>query len=82
MTNYPLRLPEHIMSAAKELAAKNGASLNQFLGTIIAEKVGEMQAFDYIERRAARGNIQVALAVLAKAPDRPPLPGDEIKPVN
>ncbi len=82
MTNYPLRLPDHVMSAAKELAAKNGASLNQFLGSIIAQKVGEMHAFDYIERRAARGNVEAALAVLAKAPERPPLPGDEIKSSN
>ena len=82
MTNYPLRLPDHIMSAAKELATKNGASLNQFLGSIIAEKVGEMHAFDYIERRAVRGNVEVALSVLAKAPARSPLPGDEIESPN
>jgi hypothetical protein len=82
MTNYPLRLPEHIMSAAKELAAKNGASLNQFLGSIIAERIGEMRAFDYIERRAERGNAEAALAILARAPDLPPLPGDEIEYSN
>jgi hypothetical protein len=82
MTNYPLRLPDNIMSAAKALAAKNGASLNQFLGSIIAEKVGEMHAFDYIERRAARGSVEAGLAVLAKAPDQSPLPGDETETSN
>ena len=78
MTNYPLRLPEHLMAAAKSLAAKNGASLNQFLSSIIAERVGEMRAFEQRERRAARGNVDVALAILARVPDVPPLPGDEI----
>jgi hypothetical protein len=78
MTNYPLRLPEHVMSAAKALAAKNGASLNQFLSTLIAERVGELRAFDAMEQRAARGNVDAALKILAKVPNRPPLDGDEI----
>ena len=78
MTNYPLRLPEHVMSAAKALAAKNGASLNQFLSTLIAERVGELRAFDAMEQRAARGNIDAAMQVLAKVPARNPLSGDEI----
>ena len=78
MTNYPLRLPDHIMSAAKALAAKNGASLNQFLLTLIAERVGEMNAFDMIEQRAARGNVDAAMKVLAKVPVRKPFEGDEI----
>lgn len=78
MTNYPLRLPEHVMSAAKALAAKNGASLNQFLSTLIAERVGELRAFDAMEQRAARGNIDAAMKVLAKVPARNPLSGDEI----
>ncbi len=78
MSNYPLRLPEHVMSAAKALAAKNGASLNQFLSTLIAERVGELRAFDAMEQRAARGNIDAAMQVLAKVPARNPLSGDEI----
>lgn len=78
MTNYPLRLPDNVMSAAKALAAKNGASLNQFLGSIIAERVGEMRAFDHVEMRAARGDAARGIAVLAKAPNRAPLAGDEI----
>ena len=78
MTNYPLRLPEHVMSAAKALAAKNGASLNHFLSTLIAERVGELRAFDAMEQRAARGNIDAAMKVLAKVPARNPLSGDEI----
>lgn len=78
MTNYPLRLPDHIMSAAKALAAKNGASLNQFLSTLIAERVGEMNALDAVEQRAARGNIDAAMKVMSKVPARKPLDGDEI----
>lgn len=78
MSNYPLRLPEHIMAEAKALAASSGTSLNQFLSSLVAERIGEMKALVAVEARAAKGNAEAALAVLARVPDRPPLPGDEI----
>ncbi len=78
MSNYPLRLPDNIMTDAKALAEKNGASLNQFLSALIAERVGELKAIDYIQRRMARGDHAAALDVLSRVPDRPPLPGDEL----
>ena len=40
MSNYPLRLPDHVMAEAKHLAELNGTSLNQFLSSLIAERVG------------------------------------------
>lgn len=77
MGNYPLRIPDHIMAEAKALAAQSGTSLNQFLGSLIAERVGEMKALAQIKARAGRANSAAALAVLDRVPDRPPLPGDE-----
>lgn len=41
---YPLHLPDHVMNEAKRLAAANGATLDQFLATLIAERIGEMKA--------------------------------------
>ncbi|MBV9883192.1 MAG: pilus assembly protein HicB [Sphingomonadaceae bacterium] len=77
MTNYPLRLPDHVMAEARALAARSGTSLNQFLSTLIAERVGEMKALAHIEARAGRADIDAALAVLAQVPERAPLQGDE-----
>lgn len=78
MSNYPLRLPDNILSEAKALAARNGTSLNQFLVALIAERVGEMKALTAFQARAARGKADAALAVLAKVPDVPPVDGDEV----
>jgi hypothetical protein len=78
MSNYPLRLPDHIMTQAKTLAADSGTSLNQFLGSLVAERIGELRAIAEFERRAARADINTVRAILARVPDRPPLPGDEI----
>jgi hypothetical protein len=78
MSNYPLRLPDHVMAEAKALAELNGTSLNQFLASLIAERVGELRATAEIQTRAQRANPAAALAILARAPDRPPLAGDEL----
>lgn len=78
MSNYPLRLPAHVMAEAKSLAAKSGTSLNQFLASLIAERVGELKALAGIEARSARANPEAALAILRRAPDRQPLEGDEL----
>uniref|UniRef100_UPI0035CBAEFF pilus assembly protein HicB n=1 Tax=uncultured Sphingomonas sp. TaxID=158754 RepID=UPI0035CBAEFF len=78
MTNYPLRLPDHIMAEAKHLAEANGTSLNQFLSTLIAERVGELKAMTTVRARVARADPAAAMAILSQVPDRIPLPGDEL----
>lgn len=78
MNNYPLRLPEHVMSEAKQMAERSGTSLNQFLASLIAERVGELRATADIRARVERANPAAALAILARTPDRAPLAGDEL----
>lgn len=78
MSNYPLRLPEHILLDAKAVALRNGTSLNQFLSSLVAERIGEMKALAHIEARMARADATTGLAVLGKVPDRMPLEGDEV----
>jgi len=79
MSNYPLRLPDHVMADVKALAAKSGTSLNQFIASLIAEHVGQMKAVTQMEHRAARARPDAALAILRRAPDVPPAKGDEIR---
>ncbi len=78
MSNYPLRLPEHVLADAKAFAAHNGTSLNQFLSSLIAERIGEMKALAQVEARIGRADVAAALRVLNKVPDRPPMAGDEL----
>ncbi len=80
MSNYPLRLPDQIMADAKAFAEQNGVSLNQFLSSLVAERVGEMKAMKTFEARVKRADIAAAKAFLAKVPARTPLPGDELPP--
>ena len=78
MSNYPLRLPESLMDDAREMAEAQGVSINQFLATMIAERVGELKALRHVRARVARADPARAAAVLALVPDRAPMDGDEL----
>ena len=78
MSNYPLRLPESLMDDARGMAKAQGVSINQFLATVIAERVGELKALSHIRSRIARADLNQARAVLALVPDRAPTEGDEL----
>ena len=78
MSNYPLRLPETLMDDARGMAKAQGVSVNQFLATVIAERVGELKALSHVRARIARADPTKARAVLALVPDRDPQTGDEL----
>jgi len=78
MSNYPLRLPETLMEYARAMAKAQGVSIDQFLATTIAERVGELKALNHVRARIERADTAKARAVLALVPDRAPLHGDEI----
>lgn len=78
MSVLSLRLPDSIHEKARELAEREAVSLNQFIALAVAEKMSALLTHDYLNERAARGNQQKFDAVLARVPDAPPDPGDEL----
>ena len=42
-TSFPLRLPESMRREARELAQREGLSLNQFIGIAVAEKIVRLE---------------------------------------
>lgn len=78
MSTYPLRIADHVMEEAKRAAAEDNVSLNQLLSAFIADGIGHRRAIMSLRNRAARGNVHAALAILDRAPDVEPDPGDEL----
>ncbi len=72
MSMLSLRLPKSMYRDLKEIAQKEGISMNQFITIAIAEKIVTLETLDYLEQRAARGSREKLLEVLAKAPDVEP----------
>lgn len=77
MSQVALRLPDSLHQYAKQLAAQDSASLNQFIVTAVAEKISALNAEAFFKQRAALSTRKKFDRVLAKVGDRPPVPGDE-----
>jgi hypothetical protein len=76
---YPLKLPQSIKRAAVRLAREDGVSLNQWIASAVAQKVGVVEtAAQYLGKRAGRADEAKFRDVLAKVPDRPADPEDTL----
>jgi predicted transcriptional regulator len=78
MTTLSIRVPDSLHRAIKELATKDGYSMNQFLITAAAEKVSAVETVDYLRHRAKRANLEEFDRLLSMVPDSEPDPGDEL----
>ena len=77
--NDPLRLPASIRLAAERLAAQDGVSLNDWIASAVAQKVGSVEtAAEFLGRQAGNAQPEDMFGVLALAPDLGPEPGDEM----
>lgn len=72
MSTLSLRLPASLHNGVKELASKEGISINQFIATAVAEKISALMTEDYLANRAKRGSRAKYEAVLARVPDVEP----------
>lgn len=76
-SNYALRLQTSLKKEAERIAREEGTTLNQFINVAVAEKLSALRAADYLRERAARGNVEEALAILDRAGGDEPREGDE-----
>jgi hypothetical protein len=73
-----IRLPESLHRQARELAEREGVSINQLVAIALAEKISALLTLDYLEQRASRGGRRSFERVLKKVRDRQPVAGDEL----
>ena len=55
MSTMSLRLPESLHERAREIAKREGVSINQLIATALAEKLSALDTLQYLEARAAKG---------------------------
>jgi len=78
MSTMSLRLPESLHEKVRELAEREGVSINQLVTTALAEKISALLTQEYLQERAARGSREEYLRILDKVPNAEPDPGDEL----
>lgn len=78
MSTLSLRLPNSLHKMVKELAEREGVSMNQFISTAVAEKLSALLTEEYLEKRASRGSRKRFERVLRKVPDGEPPEEDRL----
>ena len=78
MSAITVRLPNSVHETIKDLARRDGISVNQFIASATAEKMASFLTVDHLKREAAKGTRRDFEKLLRKVPDAAPMPGDEL----
>ena len=72
MSTISLRLSESLHQGVRELARREGVSMNQLINSAVAEKLSALLTEEYLERRAERGSRRKFDKALSKVRDVAP----------
>jgi hypothetical protein len=78
MTTIEARVPDYLAKLATEVAERENISVDQVIALALSAQVEAWRIRDDVETRARRANPADLRALLDKAPDVPPMPGDEL----
>lgn len=78
MTTMRTEVPDVICKQAVAMAEREKVPVKRLLSLALAQAMGAWQTESIIAERAKRGDREKFLAVLSKAPDVPPVLGDEL----
>jgi hypothetical protein len=73
-----LEIPESLLKRAEELAQQDGVSLDIWVTSALAQKIGVVETAEEFFKRRAVGAGKGLQHYLDKVPDAPPDPGDEL----
>lgn len=78
MSTMSVRLPDSLHKRVRDLAKREGISINQFIASALAEKLSALLTSEYLEERARRGHRTRFERALGKVRDVEPAPSDRV----
>jgi homospermidine synthase len=78
MKTLQAQVPDILVEEVKELAANQNATVDQIVSVALAAQVSAWRTRESIASRAKRVDWQKVDDILARVPDVPPQPGDEL----
>lgn len=78
MSSLSVRLPKSLHKRLKEMAEKEGVSMNQFITLAVTEKVSTLLTVEHLKERAKRGDRKTFQDLLEKVPDIEPEDHDKL----
>jgi len=73
-----LEIPESLLKRAEELAQEDGVSLDIWVTSALAQKIGVVETAEEFFKRRSAGAGKGLQHYLDMVPDAPPDPGDEL----
>ena len=77
MTALTVRLPNSVHETIKDLAKRDGISVNQFIASAAAEKMASFLTVEHLKREAAKGSRKDFEKFLRAVPSVAPVRGYE-----
>ena len=78
MKTIQVKVPDYLAKLAAEMAEREQISLDQIVSLALSAQLAVWRIRDDIETRAKRANMEEFDRILAKVPNVPPMPGDEL----
>ncbi len=78
MSTLSVRLPNSLHKQLRELAKREGVSMNQLISAAVGEKLAALMTLEYLEKRADRGSRDRYETVLRKVADGEPEERDRL----
>jgi hypothetical protein len=79
MSSYELNLPSDLLEEVQRLALDGRESLDQWLLGAIAQRLETEKSLKILKQYASKADDVRFREILARVPDVPPMPGDEIE---
>ena len=80
MTTIQAQVPDALARQLTDLAAQEQVTVDQLVSIAIASQISGWRKHDTMAERAQRGSWEKFDRVMAKVPNGPPQPGDELPP--
>jgi predicted transcriptional regulator len=78
MSTLSVRLPDSLHKKIKELAEKEGVSMNQFITLAVSEKMSALLTIDYLKERAEKASRKKFENIMDQVPDVDPEEFDQL----
>ena len=78
MTKIEANVPDYLAKQALAVAEREKVSVDQIVALALSAQIAAWKGSDDMETRAKRANRAAFDRVMAKVPDVPPMPGDEL----
>jgi len=75
---FPLRLPASLRKAVEEASREDGASMNQFIATAVAEKLAALKTAAFFAERRATADVEAARKIVRRQGGAPPVQDDQL----